>query len=108
MRLDTTDESDATVSHLLDCSEAVDGTKVLVTNSPHLIGHAGTETHEWCGHTSDVVDNEHARMDTLLLDREELDQEVVLGVYSRVEQRDHQCYGSRPEADHGRRSRSVH
>ena len=81
MRLDTMDESDVMVGHLLDCSEAVDGTKVLVTNSPHLIGHVGAETHGWCGHTSDVVDNEHARMDTLLLDREKLDQEVALGVF---------------------------
>lgn len=38
VRLDTVDESDVVVGQLLCCREAVDGTKVLVTNDLHFIG----------------------------------------------------------------------
>ena len=82
VRLHSPDERDIAVRHLLDRSETVDRTKVLVTNGPHFVRHVGTKTHEGSGHTGDIVNEEHARMDTLLLDGKELDQEVVFRVFS--------------------------
>ena len=75
------DEGNVVVGHILDHRETASRAEVLVTDGPHLVWHVDTETHEGSGHTGNILDDEHARMDTSLLDGEELDQEVVVRVF---------------------------
>jgi hypothetical protein len=80
VEVNSANDNDGVVGHFY--GEVVDGAEVLFVSGLCLIERVGTETYERSGHTGGsgytgvVVNNEYMRMDAVLLDRKEFDQEV--------------------------------